>query len=945
MKKTLLLLTAVLASVSAFGQTKSVLKNTTGNTITESLKFPSGKTLTISAGATLDATGATLVGITGGSGAWADITGKPDFATVATSGAYADLSGLPGLQDIISVNSRGDGMTADVFGTPTQVFANDDGTHFFNSSGYANNAVSANQANYATMGYGFNAFFHPNGNTSYISLNEDGSASFANSGFTINTSGQVIAGTWFGSPLALSKIAQGGATSGQVMSWNGSVWAPATPVSVTWGNIGGTLSSQTDLNAALGAKESALTFNGGLSRATNTVSIATGGVTNTMLAGSIAASKVTGTAITAADTGTVTNAMLAGSIAASKVTGTAITAADTGTVTNAMLAGSIAASKVTGTAITAADTGTVTNAMLAGSIAASKVTGTAITAADTGTVTNTMLAGSIATNKITGLATSATTDTTNAANISSGTLPAARMPALTGAITTTAGTVATSLSATTVTAGSYGSATAVPTFTVGADGRLSAAANVTITGLAASSITGTAITAADTGTVTNAMLAGSIATSKITGTAITAADTGTVTNTMLAGSIATSKITGTAITAADTGTVTNAMLAGSIATGKITGLATSATTDTTNAANISSGTLLAARMPALTGDITSTAGAVATTLATVNANVGSFGTATAAPTFTVNAKGLLTAAGSVTITPAIGSITGLGTGIATALGINVGTAGAPVINGGALGTPSSGTVTNLTGTASININGTVGATTPTTGAFTNLTASSVKPAADSITAFRIFASNGATNLFNVDSTNSRIGIGTASPSAAVHVATTAASSIAAIRLDCGSGGYAGFQMYDGNVGNSWAVGHEYAAASNAKLVFAYGSVGTEITKVSITPTGLINCAGVATTSTSTFGGDVQLTKTITATGTTGAQTINKSSGSVNFAAGATSLVVTNSLVTTSSVIICTVGTNDTSMKSVSVVAGAGSFTIYANAAPTAETRVNFIIIN
>lgn len=41
----------------------------------------------------------------------------------------------------------------------------------------------------------------------------------------------------------------------------------------------------------------------------------------------------------------------------------------------------------------------------------------------------------------------------------------------------------------------------------------------------------------------------------------------------------------------------------------------------------------------------------------------------------------------------------------------------------ALGTPSSGVVTNLTGTASININGTVGATTPTTGAFTTLSAS------------------------------------------------------------------------------------------------------------------------------------------------------------------------------------------------------------------------------
>jgi len=38
-----------------------------------------------------------------------------------------------------------------------------------------------------------------------------------------------------------------------------------------------------------------------------------------------------------------------------------------------------------------------------------------------------------------------------------------------------------------------------------------------------------------------------------------------------------------------------------------------------------------------------------------------------------------------------------GTGIATALAVNVGTAGAPVINGGALGTPSSATLTNATG--------------------------------------------------------------------------------------------------------------------------------------------------------------------------------------------------------------------------------------------------------
>ena len=41
--------------------------------------------------------------------------------------------------------------------------------------------------------------------------------------------------------------------------------------------------------------------------------------------------------------------------------------------------------------------------------------------------------------------------------------------------------------------------------------------------------------------------------------------------------------------------------------------------------------------------------------------------------------------------------TKFGTDVATALGVNVGTAGAFVVNGGALGTPASGTLTNCTG--------------------------------------------------------------------------------------------------------------------------------------------------------------------------------------------------------------------------------------------------------
>ena len=125
---------------------------------------------------------------------------------------------------------------------------------------------------------------------------------------------------------------------------------------------------------------------------------------------------------------------------------------------------------------------------------------------------------------------------------------------------------------------------------------------------------------------------------------------------------------------------------------------------------------------ALTGDVTATGpNSVAATLATVNATAGTFGSATQASVVTVNGKGLATSVSNITITPAVGSITGLGTGVSTALGVNVGSAGAFVTFNGALGTPSSGVLTNVTGTAAALSIGGSAATATTSTTATNAT--------------------------------------------------------------------------------------------------------------------------------------------------------------------------------------------------------------------------------
>jgi hypothetical protein len=115
--------------------------------------------------------------------------------------------------------------------------------------------------------------------------------------------------------------------------------------------------------------------------------------------------------------------------------------------------------------------------------------------------------------------------------------------------------------------------------------------------------------------------------------------------------------------------------------------------------------------------------------------------------------GAITLGGTLAVANGGTGITSFGTGVATALGVNTGSSGSFVVNGGALGTPSSGTVTNLTGTASININGTVGATTANSGAFTSLSASGTTTLSG-LTASTALALDASKNVVSVTNTGS-----------------------------------------------------------------------------------------------------------------------------------------------------------------------------------------------
>jgi hypothetical protein len=181
--------------------------------------------------------------------------------------------------------------------------------------------------------------------------------------------------------------------------------------------------------------------------------------------------------------------------------------------------------------------------------------------------------------------------------------------------------------------------------------------------------------------------------------------------------ITNANLTGEVTSVGNAATVLNATVIAKVLTGYVSGAGTVAATDSIlqaiqklngndstnanltgpitsvgNATSITAGAIVNA-------DINASAAIVDTKLATISTALKVSNSATtAASANTASAIVARDASGNFTAGTITAALTGMASG--------------NLVSGGALGTPSSGTVTNLTGTASININGTVGATTP-----------------------------------------------------------------------------------------------------------------------------------------------------------------------------------------------------------------------------------------
>lgn len=252
----------------------------------------------------------------------------------------------------------------------------------------------------------------------------------------------------------------------------------------------------------------------------------------------------------------------------------------------------------------------------------------------------------------------------------SGALPAANFPVLTGDVTTPGASLATTLATVNSNVGSFGGSTAIPVITVNGKGLVTAVS--------------TAAVVAPAGTLSGATLAAGVTASSLT-------SVGTIATGVWQGSVISATYGGTGLSSLGAGVATflgvpsstnlAAAVTGETGSGALVfgtspqisfadlvaptlSTATLGTPDSGYLVNCTGypasalgGTLLAAQFPALTGDITTSVGSIATTLATV-ASAGTTGSSTAIPVITIDAKGRTTSITTAAVVAPAGTLTG-----------------------------------------------------------------------------------------------------------------------------------------------------------------------------------------------------------------------------------------------------------------------------------------------
>lgn len=144
-----------------------------------------------------------------------------------------------------------------------------------------------------------------------------------------------------------------------------------------------------------------------------------------------------------------------------------------------------------------------------------------------------------------------------------------------------------------------------------------------------------------------------------------------------------------------------------------------------------------------------------------------------------------------------------------------------------------------------------------------------------------------------------------------------------------------------NISGTLSVSGNVSSTSSSPAVVLNNATTMTSGKLVSIQTGTSEVAGFD------YAGHLSL-QTGNSSSTAGAATLNTPVGKSKIAASASSVVITNSLVTTSSVVIATINqaSADATLTSiVRVVPAAGSFTIYGNATSTAAVTVNWAVFN